>query len=103
MGSFSVQTVKGVDRLLLADGIHPDRLHIHISEIEAGTRAHPPHIHEGVEAFYVLEGEGTLEVEGAAYPLKANEAVVLDPSVIHGLVNTGTGKMRYMVIITKPE
>jgi quercetin dioxygenase-like cupin family protein len=102
MSSFSVHNVKGVNKLLLADGLDPDRLHIHISEIEAGTRAHPPHTHDGVEAFYVLEGEGVMEVDGESYPLRANEAVVLDPGVIHGLVNTGSGKMRYMVIITKP-
>jgi quercetin dioxygenase-like cupin family protein len=102
MSSFSVHNVKGVDRLLLAEGLDPDRLHIHISEIETGTRAHPPHTHEGVEAFYLLEGEGVLEVEGETYPLRANEAVVLNPAVIHGLVNTGPGKMRYMVIIAKP-
>lgn len=102
MSTFSLQKVKGVDRLLVADGIDPERLHIHITEIEAGTRAHPPHTHEGVEAFYVLEGEGTMEVEGDRISLRANEAVVLDPGVIHGLVNTGSGKMRYMVITTKP-
>jgi quercetin dioxygenase-like cupin family protein len=102
MSSFSVHNVKGVNKLLLADGLDPDRLHIHITEIEAGTRAHPPHTHDGVEAFYVLEGEGLMEVDGETYPLRANEAVVLDPGVIHGLVNTGSGKMRYMVIITKP-
>jgi quercetin dioxygenase-like cupin family protein len=102
VSSFSVQKVKGVDKLLLAEGIDPERLHIHITEIEAGTRAHPPHIHEGVEAFYVLEGEGTMEVESETYPLHANEAIVLNPGVIHGLVNTGTAKMRYMVITTKP-
>lgn len=102
MSAFSVQKVKGVNKLLLAEGLDPDRLHIHITEIEAGTRAHPPHTHDGVEAFYVLEGEGTMEVDGESYPLRANEAVVLDPGVIHGLVNTGAEKMRYMVIITKP-
>ena len=102
MSAFSVQKVKGVNKLLLADGIDPERLHIHITEIEAGTRAHPPHTHAGVEAFYVLEGEGTMEVEGESYPLGANEAVVLNPGVIHGLVNTGATKMRYMVITTKP-
>ena len=102
MSSFSVQKVKGLDRMLLAEGLDPDRLHLHISEIEPGTRAHPPHTHEGVEAFYLLEGEGVVEVEGETYPLRANEAVVLDPAVIHGLVNTGPGKMRYIVIIAKP-
>lgn len=36
---------------------------MHITEIAAGTRAHPPHTHSGVEAFYIFSGTGTLEVE----------------------------------------
>ncbi len=93
--------VKGLSKCLVAEHIDPDKLHIHISEIEAGTRAHPPHTHQGVEAFYVLEGIGTVEVEGERYILGPNEAIVLDPARLHGLVNTGSTRMRYMVIITR--
>lgn len=101
MSEFIVHPVKGIERLLLDPALDPDRLHMHLSEIPAGTRAHPPHTHTGVEAFYILEGEGQVEVPGQIYPLKANEALVLDASVLHGLVNTGSGPMRYLVIITK--
>lgn len=101
MTAFIQHDVKGVARLLVDQSIDPDRLHIHISEIEPGTRAHPPHTHAGVEAFYVFEGEGVVEVGDERQPVRANEAVVIDPGVLHGLVNTGQVKMRYMVIIAK--
>jgi hypothetical protein len=61
--------VKGLRRMLVAEGIDPQRLHVHLSEIGPGTRAHPAHAHEGVDA--------TRE---------------------HGLVNTGPGRLRYLVI-----
>lgn len=102
MSSFRAYQPKGVNRLLVDPAVDPDRLRIHISEIEPGTSAHPPHMHEGVEAFYVLEGEGVLEIGEERYPLRANEGIVLHPGTLHGLVNSGTGRMRYMVIITKP-
>jgi uncharacterized cupin superfamily protein len=100
MMDFVEVAAKGVGRLLVAKGVDAERLHIHISEIGPGERPHPPHTHAGLEAIYVLEGNGTLEVDGQAYPLGANQCMLLDTTRIHGLLNTGTAKMRYMVIIT---
>ena len=98
---FSQVQVKGLSKCLLADGVDPDRLHLHVSEITAGATAHPPHHHGGAEAFYVLDGHGTLQVEGESYTLGPNEAIVLDATREHGLTNTGSTPMRYVVIITR--
>ncbi|OHD74228.1 MAG: hypothetical protein A2177_11865 [Spirochaetes bacterium RBG_13_68_11] len=56
---FIEHRVKGLHRMLVAEGIDPRRLHVHLSEIGPGTRAHPAH--DGVEAFLVLEGSGVVE------------------------------------------
>jgi (S)-ureidoglycine aminohydrolase len=101
MSGFVPHQPKGIDRLLVDPALEPGRLRMHVSEIEPGTRSHPPHTHEGVEAFYVLEGEGVLEIGEERYPLRANQGIVLDPGTLHGLFNNGTGKMRYLVIISK--
>lgn len=101
MGMSTVEK-KGLAKCLIDTGIDPEALSLHISEIQAGTRAHPPHTHEGVEAFYVLEGNGTVEIEGERYPIGPNEAILLDTTRLHGLVNTGETVMRYMVIIARP-
>ena len=94
--------VKGIDKCWLEDTLNPDQLHLHVTEIPAGTRAHPPHTHAGVEAFYVLQGSGIIETAGGEVPIQANQAVILDASRMHGLVNTGDGPMKYVVIITQP-
>ena len=96
-----VHQTKGLTRCLVDEDISEEDLHIHISEIAPGTRAHPPHSHEGIEAFYVLEGEGTLEVGEERYLLHANEAAILDAGKVHGLANTGASPMKYMVIIAR--
>jgi uncharacterized cupin superfamily protein len=101
MKDFVEGTAKGVSRMLVAQGVDPERLHIHISEVSPGERPHPPHTHAGLEAIYMLEGHGTLEVEGVAHQLGPNECIVLDTTRVHGLLNTGTVPMRYMVIITR--
>jgi uncharacterized cupin superfamily protein len=97
--NFLDHKVKGLTRCLLDADLQDEPLHVHISEVEAGGRSHPPHQHGGLEAFYMLEGEGTLEIDGESYILKANEAAVFDPRKLHGLVNHSSALMRYLVIL----
>ena len=66
--------VKGIARCLLDEDLQGEPLHVHISEVGPGERSHPPHRHGGIEAFYMLEGEATLEIDGETFVLKANEA-----------------------------
>ena len=98
---FSPVQAKGLNQCLVAENVDPQKLRVHISVIEPGTRAHPPHTHTGVEAFYVLEGNGVIEVEGEQHALGPNEVIMIDPTRLHGLANTGSTQMRYMVIITQ--
>jgi mannose-6-phosphate isomerase-like protein (cupin superfamily) len=97
--NFLQPNIKGISRYLLDADLNGEPLHIHISEVGPGQRAHPPHRHGGFEAFYLLEGEGTLEIDNERFPLRANEAAVFDPQKLHGLVNHGTTTLRYMVIL----
>jgi quercetin dioxygenase-like cupin family protein len=91
--------VKGISRNLLDTDLQGEPLHIHISEVGAGSRAHPPHKHGGYEAFYMLEGEGTLEIGDETYRLSTNESAVFNPRKLHGLRNDTDRPMRYMVIL----
>ena len=95
----SIIEAKGLTKLLSMPGIVPDKLRIHISEVESGSRSHPAHTHPGVEAFYVFEGNVTIEVEGEHFPLAANEAMVIDATRPHGIFNSGSTRTRYMVVI----
>ena len=100
--SLVAKSAKGLERLLVDEALPPERLTLHISEVGPGARAHPPHTHEGIEGFYILEGQGVVEVGEARHPLGAGEAALLDAGTLHGLVNAGAGPLRYMVIIARP-
>jgi len=94
---------KGLVGFWIESSLAADKISLHITEIAPGTRAHPPHSHAGVETFYVLSGNGTLETEdGTRVPVGPNQAVTVDPTRQHGLVNTGDVPMKYLVIIAKP-
>jgi (S)-ureidoglycine aminohydrolase len=92
-------SMKGIPRYLLDERFDGEPLHLHVSEVAPGERSHPPHCHGGYEAFYMLEGEGTLEIEGQPVPLRAGDVAVFDPQRLHGLVNSGSVPMRYIVVL----
>jgi mannose-6-phosphate isomerase-like protein (cupin superfamily) len=98
--SFQVQA-KGLSRCLVAASLDPKKLRFHITEVEVGNRSHAAHTHSGVEAFYMLEGHSTVEVEDERYPLGPNEAIVVDASRPHGIFNSGSTRIKYMVIIVQ--
>jgi len=92
---------KGLSKCLAAPGLVPDKMKIHITEVEPGSRSHGAHTHAGTEAFYMLEGTATIEVEDERYPLKPNEVAVIDAIRPHGIFNSGTTRMQYIVIIAQ--
>jgi uncharacterized cupin superfamily protein len=70
-------------------------------EVEPGSRSHGAHTHTGVEVFYVLEGQATVEVEDELYALGPNEALALDASRPPGIFSGSPARTRYRVIIAQ--
>ena len=98
---FSEVEVKGLSKCFVAPSLDPHKLHFHITQVEAGNRSHAAHTHSGIEVFYMLEGHSTVEVEDERYQLGPNEAIVVDASRPHGIFNSGSTRVRYMVIIAQ--
>jgi mannose-6-phosphate isomerase-like protein (cupin superfamily) len=96
--TFNELTVKGITRYLHDADLGEKDLRLHISQVEPGNRSHPPHRHEGFEAFYILEGQGTVEIEDDEFIINANETAVFDPRKMHGLRNDGDGVLKYIVL-----
>ena len=101
--SFIVREFKGIDRYFWDEDLESDPLRLHISQVSPGESSHPPHKHGGFEAFYMLEGEGTLKIGDDYVIIKANQSAVFDPTKMHGLTNTGTIPMRYIVILSTQD
>ncbi|MEZ4637915.1 MAG: cupin domain-containing protein [Caldilineaceae bacterium] len=96
--TFNELTVKGITRYLHDADLGEKDLRMHISQVDAGQRSHPPHQHGGFEAIYVLEGQATVEIEDQEHVLNANETAVFDPRKMHGLRNDGDGVLKYIVL-----
>ena len=60
--------------------------------IEAGA-ATPVHRHACEEAIVILEGSGTLTIEGQETAFGPNSTLIIPADVIHQIVNSGNTKM----------
>jgi mannose-6-phosphate isomerase-like protein (cupin superfamily) len=56
----------------------------------------PAHGHVYDEVIYVVEGEGTLHMEGASTPIAPGSCIHLPPQIPHSLENHGPGPMRVL-------
>ena len=63
----------------------------HAVDIE-GAKAHYHRV--GTELYYVLEGEGTVSLDGIEHAVKKGSIVHIPPGVVHG----AKGRMRVLVV-----
>ncbi len=54
--------------------------------------------HRARQFFYVLEGEATLEIEGAAHVLHRGEGLHIPPCAAHQLRNESSNEIRFLVV-----
>ena len=57
-----------------------------------GAREH--YHRRATELYYVLEGEGTVSLDGAEHPVRKGSVVHIPPGVVHG----AKGRMRVLVV-----
>jgi len=64
---------------------------VHAVDID-GAREH--YHKRGTEIYYVLDGEGTIRLDGTDHPIRRGSLVHIPPGVVHG----ATGRMRILVV-----
>jgi mannose-6-phosphate isomerase-like protein (cupin superfamily) len=61
-----------------------------------GTVGNPRHRHPPSEVYYVLEGRGVVEIDGATTAVGPGTAVSIPGDAWHSLANTGAGPLRLL-------
>lgn len=74
-----------------------------VAIINPGMEIHPPHIHSEEEYLMVLEGEGTWYVEGKDFPAQAGDVLYAAPWDEHGIRNTGSTPLSFVVFKWNPK
>lgn len=68
-----------------------------VAVIEPGREIHPPHRHAEEEYLMVVEGRGTWHLNGRERPAQAGDMQYAAPWDVHGISNTGTAPLRFVV------
>jgi quercetin dioxygenase-like cupin family protein len=79
------------------------QLRLHVSVINPGEAPHPPHQHAGEEIIYLIEGTAEALVGDRWQRLEAPTAMFCPEHVMHGMRNSGTAPMKYVVIRVPEE
>jgi mannose-6-phosphate isomerase-like protein (cupin superfamily) len=90
--------------VMLFEPKHDEVENVYVVEIFTEHGRTPPNIHHlAHEFFYVLAGEGIAECDGAKIAVKPGSALLLRPGHEHLVVNTGSGKLYTLTIMTPNE
>jgi uncharacterized cupin superfamily protein len=80
------------------------KLGYNVTRVPPGKRAFPLHNHHAnEEAFFILEGEGTLRFGHETYPVRKGDFISCPaggPEVAHQLINTGGSQLLYLGLST---
>ena len=64
----------------------------------------PPNRHQwAVEMFFILKGEGLAHCDGKAVPIQAGDSLLVPPTGIHFIENTGSGRLYALCIMVPNE
>lgn len=62
------------------------------------------HTHKVQEQIYhVLEGEGSMEIEGKKQTVRKHDVIFIPPGYSHRIVNNGLGDLTFIVVTTPVE
>lgn len=78
---------------------------VHINVLNPGVTKGSIHYHKTIENIYILlEGKGKIvDEDGKEYPVKAGQAVFLQPGETHEVYNTGKKPLRLVEIYSPPH
>ena len=91
-----------VTRLIHPNTVGSDRLGVSIAHMNPADRIRR-HRHAYEEAYFVIEGEGEMFLEGEPLiALRPGVAVYVPPNAVHGQVNTADGPLRILCSLSPP-
>lgn len=68
-----------------------------VAVIRGGDEIHPPHRHAEEEFLIVTRGEGVWHLNGEEFPAQAGDMLYARPWDVHGITNTGSDSLAFVV------
>jgi mannose-6-phosphate isomerase-like protein (cupin superfamily) len=89
--------VKDIKVIYPETGTLAKSLCVGIVEIDSGAHS-PRHRHNCEEIYYVLSGKGHVQTDDGRHEFEEGDAVLNRENVFHSVCNTGTEKLRLLVV-----
>ncbi len=61
----------------------------------------PYHEHAWFHANYILEGQGTVVIDGADFPVKVGSVAYIEGGKRHNFVNTGSEPLKFICLVPR--
>lgn len=84
--------------LLSGDRVSSAELTLGVADVPPGESDPVRHHHPPAEAYYILEGEGVLEIDGQTYEVRQGHAAFIPGGSVHRLTNTGSVMLRLLYV-----
>src|SRR5207247_9010229 len=66
------------------------------ARLPPGARTAPHYHPRTEEIYYVLEGTGRMQIDGAMRDVGPEDAIAIPPGAVHTIENTGAGTLRFL-------
>jgi len=92
------------DGSLLRELLHPDKADVQIRYSLAHAtvpfgQATKPHRLTTAEVYYVIEGFGTMCIDGESEPIEPGSTVYIPPGAVQSIENTGDDELVFLCIV----
>ncbi len=92
------------DKTLLREIMHPDKHPVAVRYSLAHARLQPgcsslPHRLSACEVYYILEGRGTMHIDGDCSELGPGDTVCIPPGAVQHIDNIGQGDLVFLCFV----
>jgi uncharacterized cupin superfamily protein len=87
----------------IAPRVGAEKLGYNLTVLAPGKSAFPLHAHRvNEEMFFVVDGEGEVQIGDARYPIKKGDVIACPPGgPAHRITNTSSAELRYLGVSTR--
>ena len=98
------------DKTLLREVLHPKNepgfgdlpFSLAHATVLPGERSERHVLHQSLEIYYLLQGTGTAYVDGTAYPMRADDLLLIPAGAEQWIENTGADELRFLCLVAPP-
>jgi mannose-6-phosphate isomerase-like protein (cupin superfamily) len=99
-----------MDRSVLCELLHPDRVgdagalacSIAHAVVPAGESTLLHRLRTSYEVYFIIDGEGIMEVDGETAPVRDGQAVCIPPGATQRVINSGSTDLAFLCIVEPP-